>query len=170
MSLAPTAYTTPPLLANNSVYAGRADGTVVRYDATTLAPLASFSADSGIVVGPILGPGGQVLVGTQSGTFYSLSIGLTLRWQKVLGAGALTGQPAFTANGLYVANGDWLEIYDPGQRGADQPPVPGNRGRRRNRGGGLRPPGVRPDQPGADRGGRRRLAAADRPADLESQF
>ncbi len=109
---APTAFTTPPLLANNSVYAGRDDGTVVRYDAATLAPLASFSADSGIVVGPILGPGGQVLVGTQSGTFYSLSIGLSLRWQKVIGTGALTGQPAFTANGLYVANGDWLDTYD----------------------------------------------------------
>ncbi|HEX7568468.1 MAG TPA: C25 family cysteine peptidase, partial [Anaerolineaceae bacterium] len=109
----PSAYTTPPLLANNSVYAGRADGTVVRYDATTMAPLASFSADEGIVVGPILGPDGQVLVGTQSGNFYSLSIGLTLRWQKFFGTGALNGQPAFTANGLYVANGDSLETYDP---------------------------------------------------------
>ena len=108
----PHAFSTPPLLANNSVYAGRADGTVVRYAATNLAPLASFSADSAIVVGPILGPDGQVLVGTQSGTFYSLTNGLTLRWQKAIGTGALNGQPAFTANGLYVANGDWLDTYD----------------------------------------------------------
>jgi hypothetical protein len=109
----PTAYSTPPLLANNSVYAGRDDGTVVRFDAASMNQVASFTADSAIVVGPILGPGGQVLVGTQSGTFYSLSLNLTLRWQKTLGTGALSGQPAFTSNGLYVANGNFLDILDP---------------------------------------------------------
>ena len=110
---APGAFSTPPLLANNSVYVGRADGTLTRYNPTTLAAIASFSADSGIVIGPILGPAGQILVGTQNGTFYSLSNGLTLRWQKSLGAGALSGEPAFTSNGLYVANGNYLETYDP---------------------------------------------------------
>ncbi len=109
----PAPYSTSPLLANNSVYAGRADGTVVRFDAASMTQLASFSADAGIVVGPILGPGGQVLVGTQNGTFYSLSAGLTLRWQKSFGSGALNGEPAFTANGLYVANNNFLEIHDP---------------------------------------------------------
>jgi hypothetical protein len=106
------AYTTPPLLAYGGLYAGREDGTLVRLNPATLAQQFSFSADSAITAGPIAGPGGQVLIGTENGTLYSLAAGLSLRWQRSTGA-PVRSVPAFSADALYVANGDYLYAYNP---------------------------------------------------------
>jgi Peptidase family C25/Concanavalin A-like lectin/glucanases superfamily/PQQ-like domain len=108
----PPANTTPPLLAYGSLYVGRADGRVVRKNPSSLAQLGSFTADSAITAGPIAGPGGQVLVGTQNGTLYSLSSSLALRWQRNLGT-AIRGVPAFASDALYIVSGDRLRAYNP---------------------------------------------------------
>src|SRR5204862_6398875 len=55
------AFTTPPLLANGSLYAGRSDGTLARFNLDSLAQQASFNAGSAVTTGPVLGPGGQVV-------------------------------------------------------------------------------------------------------------
>lgn len=110
---APSAFTTPPVLGLGSVYVGRADGIVARFDLETLAQTGSFTADSAISAGPVEGPGAQILVGTQNGTLYSLDGNLNLRWQKTLGGGPVTGIPAFSGNSLYIASGDYLTAYNP---------------------------------------------------------
>jgi hypothetical protein len=104
-------YTTPPLLAYGSVYAGREDGSVVRKDMNTLAQQDTFQADDAITVGPITGPGSQVLVGTASGTLYSLTPALNLIWQAHIPG--LRGEPAYTADSLLVVNGNFLDVRDP---------------------------------------------------------
>src|SRR4029079_18783272 len=106
------AYTTAPLLAYGGLYAGRADGKLVRLAPPTLTQQLSFSAGSAITAGPIAGPGGQVLIGTENGTLYSLTLGLSLRWQRATGA-AVRSVPSFSAEALYVANGDYLYAYNP---------------------------------------------------------
>lgn len=103
---------TPPLLAYGAVYVGRTNGLLVKQDAKTLAIKKSFSADSAITAGPIAGPGGQVLIGTQNGTLYSFDANLSLRWQRSIGA-AVTSVPAFAADALYIASGDYLTAYSP---------------------------------------------------------
>ncbi len=104
-------YTTPPLLAYGSLYAGQQDGTLVRKDATTLATLGEFYADSAITVGPIAGPGDQVLIGTQNGSLYSLSASLALRW--AISVPGLRGMPAFSADRLILVEGDYLNLRNP---------------------------------------------------------
>jgi hypothetical protein len=106
-----TAYTTPPLLAHGYVYAGRSNGVVVK-KSRSLATLATFTADGAITAGPVAGPGGQILVGTQKGTLYSLSSNLALRWKRNTGA-AVTGVPAFSDDALYIASGNKLRAYNP---------------------------------------------------------
>jgi hypothetical protein len=106
------AYSTPPLLAYGSLYAGRVDGTVVRKNTTSLAQQASFVADGPITAGPIAGPGEQVLVGTENGRLYSLSANLTLRWQHNIGA-PIHGIPAFANDALYSVSDGELRAYNP---------------------------------------------------------
>ncbi|MCX7859880.1 MAG: C25 family cysteine peptidase [Chloroflexus sp.] len=109
---APAAYTTPPLLYADSIFAGRGDGTVVRLNLNTFAIQSSFTGSGAISSGPTAGPGGQVLVGTENGILYSLSLGLTLRWQANLGT-AVRSLPAASADAIYIATGDWLHAYHP---------------------------------------------------------
>ncbi|HVP20320.1 MAG TPA: LamG-like jellyroll fold domain-containing protein [Anaerolineaceae bacterium] len=104
-------YSTPPLLAYGDVYAGRSDGVVIEKN-SSLALLHSFTADSAITAGPVEGPGGQILVGTQNGTLYSLSSNLTLRWSRATGA-PVTSVPAYSNDAVYVANNNLLKAYDP---------------------------------------------------------
>jgi hypothetical protein len=111
-SPAPAAYTTPPLLFANSLFAGRSDGTVVRLNLNTFAVQGSFTGAGAISSGPTAGPGGQVLVGTEGGILYSLSLGMAVRWQVNLGA-AVRSLPAASADAIYVASGDWLHAYHP---------------------------------------------------------
>ncbi len=107
------ANTTPPLLAYGSLYIGRANGAVVKKNPATLANQATFVADSAITAGPVAGPGGQVLVGTQNGTLYSLSSGsLSLRWSRNIGA-SVVSSPAFSDDALYVVSGNYLRAYNP---------------------------------------------------------
>jgi hypothetical protein len=100
-------YSTPPLSAYGSLYAGRLNGKVVKFLTTT-----SFQAGSAITAGPVIGPGGQILVGTQNGTLYSLTPELTLRWQRNLGT-AIYSFPAFSSDALYVVNANSLRAYNP---------------------------------------------------------
>ncbi len=109
---APVSYTTPPLLYANSIIAGRSDGTVVKLNVDTFAVQSSFTGAGAISSGPTAGPGEQVLVGTETGILYSLSLGMTMRWQANLGT-AVRSLPAASADAIYVASGDWLHAYHP---------------------------------------------------------
>ena len=100
-------YSTPPLFAYGSIYAGRENGKVGK----PLSP-ANFQADSAITAGPVIGPGGQILVGTQNGTLYSLTKDLGLRWQRNLGA-TVKSIPAFSSDALYVVSNNSLRAYNP---------------------------------------------------------
>lgn len=107
-----TANSTPPLLAFGSVYVGRANGTVIRKN-TSLAQKASYNAGSRITAGPVIGPGGQILVGTQSGMLISLTSGsLSKRWAVNVGA-PVQSVPAFSTDAAYVAVNNLLKAYDP---------------------------------------------------------
>lgn len=106
------ANSTPPLLAYGFVYVGRANGDVVKLTRGGLEQQAVFHADSAITAGPVAGPAGQVLVGTQNGTLYSLTQDLALRWQRNLGA-AVTSVPAFSADALYIFSNNTLRAYSP---------------------------------------------------------
>jgi hypothetical protein len=106
------AYSTPPLLANGALYAGRAGGLLVKKHTTTLADLATFAADGAITSGPVAGPDGQVVFGTAAGTLYSLTPNLELRWSRSLGA-SVQGVPAFSADALYLVSGDRLRAFNP---------------------------------------------------------
>lgn len=99
---------TAPLVHNGAIYAGRADGKVVKHALTTLNSQASFSADGKITAGPVLGPAGRVLVGTDKGTLYSLSADLAQVWKRSLGGGPLLSVPAFAADALYIVHADRL--------------------------------------------------------------
>jgi hypothetical protein len=103
---------TPPLLAYGYVYAGLANGQVVKLSKNTLGQMAIFQADGEVTAGPVIGPGGQVLVGTVNGTLYSLTENLSLRWQRSIGA-AVSSVPAFSADALYIVGGDALRAYNP---------------------------------------------------------
>lgn len=106
-----TPNTTPPLLANGYIYAGRSDGTVVQKN-TSLGLLNTFHADSAITAGPVEGPDGEILVGTQAGTLYSLFSNLSLHWSRSTGA-PVTSVPAFSNDSVYIAIGGYLRAYDP---------------------------------------------------------
>jgi hypothetical protein len=101
------AYSTPPLVAYGSAFAGRSDGKLIKFMSNQ-----SFQADSAITAGPVAGPAGQILIGTQNGTIYSLKQDLTVRWQRNIGE-AVRSIPAFSADALYIVRGDWLLAYDP---------------------------------------------------------
>jgi hypothetical protein len=103
----PTFFSTPPLLAYGMVYAGRGDNVVIN-----LSTNETFVADGKITAGPIAGPAGQILVGTDNGTLYSLTKHLALRWQRNVGS-ALWGEPAYSADALYIVTGDRLRAYNP---------------------------------------------------------
>ncbi len=103
---------TPPLLAYGFVYVGRANGDVVKLSRDGLEQQAVFHADSAITAGPVAGPYGQVLVGTQNGTLYSLTGDLALRWQRNIGA-AVRSVPAFSADALYIFSNNTLRAYSP---------------------------------------------------------
>ncbi|MBX3001804.1 MAG: PQQ-binding-like beta-propeller repeat protein [Caldilineaceae bacterium] len=101
------AYTTPPLVAYGSAFAGRSDGKLIKFMTNQ-----SFQADSAITAGPVAGPAGQILIGTQNGTIYSLKQDLTVRWQRNIGE-AVRSIPAFSADALYIVSGNRLRAYDP---------------------------------------------------------
>ena len=105
------AYSTPPLITYGALYGGKADGAVVKMDTSSFAIQKTFKADSKITMGPVAGPAGQVLVGTQNGTLYSLTGDLSLRWQRAIGS--VQSVPAFSLDALYVVHGDRLWAYDP---------------------------------------------------------
>jgi hypothetical protein len=106
------ANSTPPLLAFGNVYVGRSNGTVIRKN-TALVQQASFNAGSAITAGPVAGPGGQILVGTQSGMLISLTSGsLSQRWAVNVGA-PVQSVPAFSTDAAYVATNNLLKAYDP---------------------------------------------------------
>ncbi len=110
-TLTETPNTTPPLLANGTIYVGRADGTVVQKN-LSLGLMNTFHADSTITAGPVEGPDGEILVGTQAGTLYSLFSNLSLHWARGIGA-PVTSVPAFSNDAVYIANGGYLRAYDP---------------------------------------------------------
>lgn len=101
------AYSTPPLVAYGSAFAGRSDGKLIKFFSNQ-----SFQADSAITAGPVAGPAGQILIGTQNGTIYSLKQDLTVRWQRSIGE-PVRSIPAFSADALYIVSGDRLRAYDP---------------------------------------------------------
>ncbi len=106
------AYTTPPLLYLDTIFAGRADGSVEAKNAATLATLHTFQANGAVVSGPIVAPGGSIVVGTDAGTLYALSTGMSERWHATLGA-ALVSEPASSASDVYIASGNYLYAYEP---------------------------------------------------------
>ncbi len=106
------AYTTPPLLYQNTIFAGKADGTVVRKNGATLATQFTFTANGAVTSGPIVTPGGTIVVGTDAGTLYNLSGGLFNRWHVDLGA-PLASEPAASASDVYIASGNFLYAYEP---------------------------------------------------------
>ncbi|MCC6188185.1 MAG: hypothetical protein IT318_04095, partial [Anaerolineales bacterium] len=106
------AYTTAPLLAYGGVYAGRADGSLVRKDPNSLAQVGATSLGGVAVAGPIAGPGWQVLVGADDNNLYSLTSALAPRWQAAIPSG-FRGQPAYTTDSLLVVNGSFLDVRDP---------------------------------------------------------
>jgi hypothetical protein len=106
------AYTTPPLLYEDTIFAGKADGSVVRKNGATLATQYTFTANGGVISGPIAAPGGTIVVGTDGGTLYDLSLGLTERWHANLGA-ALASMPAASASDVYIASGNYLYAFEP---------------------------------------------------------
>ena len=107
-----TSYSTPPLLAHGAVFVGTEDGRVLKLHPTSLALLATYQADNMITAGPIAGPAGQVLVGTKSGTLYSLTSSLQKRWQQSFGVW-LQGVPAYSIEALYVVANHYLHALDP---------------------------------------------------------
>ncbi len=112
LALQGSAYSTPPLLAHSALYLGRANGEVVKINKNKMKVVNTFNADSKVTAGPIAGPAGQVLVGTQNGTLYSLTSDLGLRWQRNIGTPIL-GMPAFSSDALYVVAGNKLLAYNP---------------------------------------------------------
>jgi hypothetical protein len=106
------AYTTPPLLYQGYVFAGKEDGTVVRKEPTTLAQLNAFTANGAVVSGPIVAPGGSIVVGTDAGTLYALAPNMTERWHANL-SGSLVSFPAASASNVYIAAGNYLYAYEP---------------------------------------------------------
>jgi hypothetical protein len=102
---------TPPLLAKDALYAGRSDGTVVKMSLKGII-LKTFNVAGAVTAGPVMGPSGQILVGTLPGYLYSLTSDLDLRWQRPTGAPIL-GIPAFTSDALYSINLGGLQAYHP---------------------------------------------------------
>ena len=102
---------TAPLLAHGFAYFGRVDGEVVKFS-TDLVRLAGFQADGKITAGPVLGPYGQILVGTENGTLYSLTKDLAVQWQISVGAAVLS-VPASSMDAVYVVSGDEMLAYRP---------------------------------------------------------
>jgi len=111
-STSPVAFSTPPLVAYGNLYLGRVDGKVVKLSKNSLTELASFQGSGVVTAGPVIGPGGQVLVGTSDGWLYSLTKNLTLRWQRNIGA-PVESVPAFSADGLYIVSDDRLMAFNP---------------------------------------------------------
>jgi hypothetical protein len=105
-------FSTPPLLAHGALYLGRTDGKVLKLSKDTLVEQASFLGSGEISAGPVMGPAGQVLVGTSDGWLYSLNKDLGLRWQVNIGS-AVKGVPAFSADGLYIVSADHLMAFNP---------------------------------------------------------
>jgi hypothetical protein len=91
---------------------GRANGQVVKLHSDLLVEQDVYQADGAITMGPVMGPGGQVLVGTAGNWLYSLNEDLTLRWERFIGK-PLTGVPAFSADALYIVAGDRLRAFSP---------------------------------------------------------
>ncbi len=108
----PVAFSTPPLLAYGNLYLGQADGKVVKLTVDSLVEQASFQGSGEITAGPVIGPGGQVLVGTSTGWLYSLTENLGLRWQHNIGA-SVRSVPAFSADALYIVSDDLLLAFNP---------------------------------------------------------
>ena len=106
------AFTTPPLLYSNNLYAGRADGSVLMMSPVSLLALHTFQANGAVISGPIVAPGGSIVFGTDAGTLFALSNGMTLRWQVNLGA-SLASEPAASSTDVYIASGSLLYAFNP---------------------------------------------------------
>ncbi len=78
----------------------------------SLALLATYQADNTISAGPIAGPAGQVLVGTQNGTLYSLTGSLQKRWQRASGPGSRACRPTRSRRCTWYRN-HYLKALDP---------------------------------------------------------
>jgi hypothetical protein len=105
-------FSTAPLIAYGFLYVGVADGRVLQINPKTLNVIHAYNTHSRITVGPTSGPGGQVLVGTQSAHFYSLGQDMTLRWNRLIGDPA-SSMPAFSNDHLYLTAGDLLVALNP---------------------------------------------------------
>ncbi len=109
----PVGFSTPPLLAYGNLYAGRADGWVMKLSKDNPGlVLKTFPGYGAITAGPVIGPAGQVLVGTSTGWLYSLNQDLELRWARYTGAPVMS-VPAYSADGVYIVNNDRLKAYNP---------------------------------------------------------
>ncbi len=104
-------FSTPPLLAKDALYAGRNTRRLVKMNLQG-AELKSYLLSAEITAGPVMGPGGQIVVGAQDGILYSFTTDLDLRWVQFTGAPVL-GAPAFTSDALYIVNQGGVHAYHP---------------------------------------------------------
>jgi len=106
-----SAFVTPPLLAKDALYAGRDNRRLVKMNLQG-AELKSYLVSAPITAGPVMGPGGQIVIGTQDGILYSFTTDLALRWVRFTDAPIL-GAPAFTSDALYIVNQGGVHAYHP---------------------------------------------------------
>jgi len=85
---------------------------VVVKNSATLATLHTFQANGAVISGPIVAPGGSIVVGTDAGTLYALATDMSERWHANL-SGSLASMPAASASDVYIANGNYLYAYEP---------------------------------------------------------
>lgn len=104
-------FVTPPLLVKDALYAGRNTRRLVKLNLQG-AELQSYLVSAQITAGPVMGPGGQIVIGTQDGILYSFTTDLELRWVSFTGAPVL-GAPAFTSDALYIVNQGGVHAYHP---------------------------------------------------------
>jgi hypothetical protein len=106
-----TPFSTPPLLAKDALYAGRNTRRLVKMNLHG-EELKSYLLSAEVTAGPVMGPGGQIVIGTQDGILYSFTTDLDLRWVQFTGA-AVLGAPAFTSDALCIVNQGGVHAYHP---------------------------------------------------------
>lgn len=104
-------FSTPPLLAKDALYAGRNTRRLVKMNLQG-AELKSYLLSAEITAGPVMGPGGQIVIGTQDGILYSFTTDLELRWVQFTNAPVL-GAPALSSDALYIVNQGGVHAYHP---------------------------------------------------------
>jgi hypothetical protein len=107
-------FVTPPVLWQDSVYAGDEAGVIYRFDKNTLALQSQYATGSLIQSVPVVSPNGDIVVANANGILFSLSPDLqTVRWQKYLDYNQFYGIPAASANAIYLAFNGSLRAYNP---------------------------------------------------------